>query len=58
MRDRTKQRNLKIKADYKRMTGERHLDSDFVLGELEKKYHLAPITLWRIVSSKGRYKKA
>lgn len=47
-----------IKADFKKLTVEKHLDSDYVLENiLRTKYFLEVETLWRIISNTGYYKK-
>lgn len=50
-------RNAAIIKDFEDETGKKHLDSDYVVRNLSKKYFLSITTIWRIITQTGYYNK-
>lgn len=55
-KDRINARNKQIRDTFKRDTGDKHLDSNYVISELAKQHTLSTGTIELIISQKKGYK--
>ncbi len=53
---RSRTRYSSIRKEYKKLTDEQHLDSDYVCAKLGKKHHVDKNTIWQMVRRIGYYK--